>query len=165
MLAGARGHVETAELLLSRGADETMVTDDGGTALKVAAALGRTDIVRLLLERRPGYQTSELNADVSQAMVAAAFKGDRATVGMLLRVLPPGHQAQEIVKTALMVAANEGKLEVVQTLMDPNAPIKIESKDVNGALLAATRAGHHRMVTLLIEKNPLLRPRDAPPSQ
>lgn len=51
MLASLYGHVEVAELLLSKEADVTATSNDGNTVLHMAAFLAYPEIVRRLLAR------------------------------------------------------------------------------------------------------------------
>ena len=49
--AAYKGHVDTVEILLNRGADINAINKDGRPAIVLAAAMGQTPVVKLLLER------------------------------------------------------------------------------------------------------------------
>ena len=88
-LAWAAGHandapvadgIETVQLLLDRGADQSLADDRGRTPLMIAAARGHAEIVALLLERggelarrdRQGKTARDLAANAAVAQLLAA---------------------------------------------------------------------------------------------
>lgn len=62
LIACKNGHTKVCELLLEQEADLSMRTEDGTTALILAAATGRADLVHLVHSRRPG-DINEVNED------------------------------------------------------------------------------------------------------
>jgi ankyrin repeat protein len=81
LFAATSGDVESARLLLERGADVNDTAADGNSALVLAAFQGHGAVARLLLER--GADANAAGAGYS-ALHAAVLRGDRDTVNALL---------------------------------------------------------------------------------
>jgi uncharacterized protein len=83
MLAAAKGHTETVDLLLDRGASiEAKSAVDGRTALMLAAAKGHTETVGMLLDR--GASIEATCNDGGTALIISAENGHIPVVFMLL---------------------------------------------------------------------------------
>ena len=81
LFASMSGDVESARLLLDRGADVNDTAADGNSALVLAAFQGNGAVARLLLDR--GADSNAAGAGYS-ALHAAVLRGDGATVKALL---------------------------------------------------------------------------------
>jgi len=81
LFASMSGDIESARLLLDRGADVNDTAADGNSALVVAAFQGNGALARLLLER--GADPNAAGAGYS-ALHAAVLRGDAETVKALL---------------------------------------------------------------------------------
>jgi ankyrin repeat protein len=81
LFAAASGDVESARLLLDRGADVNDTAADGNSALVLAAFQGNGAVARLLLDR--GADPNAAGAGYS-ALHAAVLRGDALTVKALL---------------------------------------------------------------------------------
>ena len=81
LFAAMSGDVESARLLLDKGADVNDTAADGNSALVLSAFQGHGPVARLLLER--GADPNAAGAGYS-ALHAAVLRGDAATVKALL---------------------------------------------------------------------------------
>jgi len=140
-LAAAQGDLEMVELLLAHGADPNEITriDDYETALEVAAAGGRQNIVDLLRPRTPRLDWEQ-----------AARNGDLA---VLRRMLRAGHNVDAIDghgPTALMRASHEGHADAVTLLIAHGAALDHTSKFGLNALMLAVICGHSGIARALV---------------
>jgi ankyrin repeat protein len=147
MWASAGGHAELVGYLLERGAAPDKRAADGATALMVAAANGSKDVVRILLSR--GVNVAALKGGVTAHQLAiarghsavaallaqaeglgarliqAAIDGHDALVRQLLVLGAPINVTDARGATALMIAARNGDLGILQFLLsrggDPSA--------------------------------------------
>jgi uncharacterized protein len=86
------------------------------------------------------------------ALMAAAYRGRRATVALLLDRGADLEVKEMYGRTALMWAAEYGRREVVTMLLDRGAAT--EAKSVNGhtALIIAAEGGEREVVALLLDR-------------
>ncbi len=137
--AAASGNLEMVRLLLENGAAVERRAKDGTTALMVASANGFIEVVRALLVRgadvtaaRAGVKARQLAIDRGHAdiaalleqaealgirMLQAAAEGNDTLVRQLLAQGAPGNQRDERGATALMIAARNGDLGMMQALL------------------------------------------------
>ena len=137
MYACRQGHFEVVGLLLQRGASQKKVSARGRTAL-FEAILGH--------HSRSGAKTS------------GALSRHAKVVELLVLEMPGDldinvTHSQEHDRTALMLAAQKGHLEIVEMLLK-HPSIGIDMQEVNGAtaILLAVR-GHFAIVERLLEAN------------
>ena len=64
--AADSGHTDVVDLLLARGADASLVEDNGQTALQYAAALGYDSVVAVLRAAAAGTQAAAAGAPQSE---------------------------------------------------------------------------------------------------
>jgi ankyrin repeat protein len=147
MWASAGGHAEMVRLLLDAGAVPDRRAADGTTALMLASANGFTEIVRLLLSRgvnvaavKSGISAHQLaiarghsavatllaQADgLGTRLIQAATDGHDALVRQLITLGAPVNVTDARGATALMIAARNGDLGILQFLLsrgaDPSA--------------------------------------------
>lgn len=139
MWACAGGHAELVRSLLERGAAPDRRAADGTTALMLASANGFPEIVRALLSRgvnvaavKGGVTAHQLAIARGQSAVAALLAPAEGLGGRLIQAATDGHDAlvrQLLVlgapvnvtdargATALMIAARNGDLGVMQFLL------------------------------------------------
>ncbi|KAJ3817362.1 ankyrin repeat-containing domain protein, partial [Lentinula raphanica] len=129
--AAARGHKDTAELLLQQGAEINAQGGHYGTALQAAAARGQKDTVEFLVQ-----QGAEINAQCGlygTALQAAANNGHKDIVEFLLQ------QGAEINAQS---AAFGGHQDIVEFLVQQGATINAQGGEYGTALQAAAAAAY-----------------------
>jgi ankyrin repeat protein len=169
LTAGAS--TELIELLLSRRADAGAAAPDGRSPYRLATALDREDIARLLLRygahddrttvdrllgacrqadretamrlvaRHPGL-TEQLTAAETATIVTAAAAGDAAAVALMLDVgLPIEARNEGHGATALHVAAHSGSVPTVTLLVARGADIEARDRVFDASPLAWAAVG------------------------
>jgi ankyrin repeat protein len=115
-LAAYFGHLETARLLVDRGApvDQAARNPMRIQPLHAAAAGGYVDIARLLVERGAPVDASQQGGWTP--LQAAARRGDVALAQLLLEHGADPKLQNEAGKSAIGVAAEEGQVEVLKLL-------------------------------------------------
>jgi ankyrin repeat protein len=147
MWASASGHAELVRLLLESGAGVDRRASDGTTALMLASANGFTEIARALILKgadvtaaRGGVKARQLALErghtevvtlLEQAeilggrLLQAASEGNDTVVRQVLALGAPVNVTDERGATALMIAARNGDLGMLQALLsrgaDPSA--------------------------------------------
>ena len=182
MVAVQTGNIRKIGLILDAGPDLMTQSPDGHSALSIAARRGSAQIVQDLLKRgatpdmpngiapiaqaaASGSHNSVLalleagaNPDLpglggKTALMTAATIGNGPIVDLLLkRKADPNARSAEDGSTALMWAANAGRIEMVQRLLAAGARISIKAKDGWTAIEAAQMAGHEDIARLLAEQ-------------
>jgi ankyrin repeat protein len=141
--------LDTADLLLSAGADANAANDFRMTPLSQACTNGSDALVRLLL--KSGAKPNTAIATGETPLMTCAKSGSVDAVKRLVEYgaaieakEPDQHQ------TALMWAAAEHHLNVVQALIDAHADPKAHSKQGFTAMHFAAREGDLPMIQLLL---------------
>ncbi|EGZ18603.1 hypothetical protein PHYSODRAFT_504685 [Phytophthora sojae] len=75
--------VEVVDILLGKGASVELKTEDGRTALHIAAEEGRADVIGLLLRR--GANVDAANLSKWTPLMLAAYRGHKETVKLLVK--------------------------------------------------------------------------------
>lgn len=147
--AAHQNDLDTAELLLGAGADANAANDFKMTPLSQACTNGSDAFVRLLL--KSGANPNTPIATGVTPLMTCARSGSVDAVKRLVEYgaaleakEPDQHQ------TALMWAAAEHQLGVVQALIDAHADLKAHSKAGFTAMHFAARQGDQEMVQLLL---------------
>jgi ankyrin repeat protein len=152
MWAAASGNTEVARLLLDSGAAVDRRAADGSTALMLASANGFTDIVRALVLKgadvtaaKGGVRARQLALERGHAEVVtlldqaealgrrllqAASEGHDMVVRQVLALGAPVNMTDERGTTALMIAARNGDLGILQALLSRGADGSI--RDMQG---------------------------------
>jgi len=124
--------------------------EDGNTALLWAIIKGRTELVRMLLDK--GALLDEKDWDGRTALMLASLWGHMEVVRLLLDKGALLDEKDGYGRTALMWASVKGHTEVVRLLLDRGA--LLDEKDKNGktALELASANDHTELVRLLLER-------------
>ena len=85
--AGSRGHVDTIQLLLDKGADIDVQGGAHHTVLQAASFLGYTEVVKLLLRRGAGIDIEGFHGRGGNALVAALCMGHKDIAHLILTQL------------------------------------------------------------------------------
>ena len=136
MLAAGEGHLDTVQLLVSKGAK---VNEEGGgsRALEEAAAEGHNDVVQFLLDH---------HADLSLAggrlspLQEAARHGQSETVKLLLAHGAKVDEGLDAGWSALLYAAQGGDLGMLQVLVAGGANVNAKGAFGQTALILAAAA-------------------------
>ena len=146
------GNYEIVELLLNKGADVDAY-DEGefnyGTALQIASTHGYENIVKLLLDRDAGVNTTSGHNDVSSLEIA--LLGDHKNIVKML--LDKGGDVGVLTAgiSALQRASRGGSENVVKMLLEKGADVNADSGTAS-ALQLASKWGHEKIVEMLLEK-------------
>lgn len=126
--ASAAGVLETVDVLLSWGADPSIVAGDRTTALLSAVRQGNEEIVRLLL--LAGADIMALDRTGSNVLHLAAWRGSVAMTRLLLTAGVPVNNTNSAGQTAIMLAAenpNRTAIEVVLIAAGAPPPVQPEA--------------------------------------
>ena len=150
--AAKEGAIEEVVRLLARDGINIEARDDndnGLTALMLAARWGKTEVVKLLLDRGADIETKDNNGQT--ALMLATQSGNTEIVELLLDRDANIEAKNYHGNTALMLAAGRGNTEIVKLLLDRGADI--EAKEYNGrtALMLAELNENTKIVELLLE--------------
>lgn len=154
-LSSKHGHYDIAKYLIENNANINHRTYNGTTPLIYASLYGYKKIVKLLLDN--GALVSNENDDKMSALICAAMYGRNEIVSMLLDVSASNIDAMDKDgKTALMYAAENGHLDVVNLLINHGANIGVESGTIFDKFTAqslARRKGYKEIADLLKSKS------------
>ena len=151
-LAAERGHMETAVLLLEKGASVATKDARGWTALHWACNKGYESMARHLLSQHEA-DPSVRDRQGATALYWAAEKGHESIVRLLLDNGAQVNMQEARGTTPLQGASANGHEAVVRLLLDKGAAI--DAKDAHFGRTALHRAsvgGHLRVVELLLTR-------------
>ncbi len=137
---------EIVKLLLANGADVNALSNDGYTALMLASREGRTEIVKLLLDKG-----AEVDAKDGLTALMLASQSGRTEIVKLL--LDKGAKVNVNAKdglTVLMHASQSSHTEIVRLLLDKDAEVNARDTREQTALMHASNYGHLEIVKLLL---------------
>ncbi|MXX89947.1 MAG: hypothetical protein F4213_20965 [Boseongicola sp. SB0677_bin_26] len=117
------------DLLLDRGADRTLESDDGATPGMLAMSLGLQE----LAGRLGGIPEPEPATD----LVAAVVAGDAATVERLLQAGEDPDRRADNGMPAIVIAAGNGDFPTARALIDAGADVTAGDRNGNNAVHAA----------------------------
>ncbi|KAL9049483.1 MAG: hypothetical protein Q9162_007197 [Coniocarpon cinnabarinum] len=146
--------------LASQNPDPNSKDQSGQTPLWRAAANGRTDVVRLLLEK--GADVESKDSSGWTPLWSAAASGRTDAIRLLLEKGADVESKDRSGWTPLWRAAENGHTDAIRLLLEKGADV--EPKDGSGQtpLLWATANGHERTVKLLLEKGANIELKNSP---
>jgi len=148
-------HVAVVRALLEAGADVEAADKRGIRCLGYAALSGDVDLCRLLLDHRADVNAQDHRNNT--ALIIAATLGHHEIVSMLLEA---EGIAKDIINqvgyTALMCAAQEGKLQCAEDLIKAGANKTIAAEGWT-ALSLAIEKGHAQVAAKILENDPSLK--------
>jgi ankyrin repeat protein len=150
--AAARDDQELFQLLYEKGADPNITDSDGWTAYQYVAENGDWLVEEYQdLITEVDLRKAEKNGKIElvKELLEAREARENAKYGYSDE-LEPNYGKNEDGKTALHLAAAEGKVEVVNTLLAAGADKDIQDKKGNTPLHEAAENGHYGVVKLLV---------------
>ena len=119
-------------MLLKNNADVGRQTNNGHTALTIAATHGHLKIVELLLENKVNINHQEKHG--CTALILAAYSNHLKVVELLLKNNATIDLQDETGWTALMYAAANGQWDIMRMLLEHNADPYIKNNDEKNTL-------------------------------
>jgi ankyrin repeat protein len=130
------------------------------TVSAMAMLVGSVELVAAPQENSARVRTTlDIPDDISTPLIRAAAEGKNDEV---LRLLQSGADVNEtsenrgskpqLPRSALTAAAEQGHLQVVQTLVDAGAPVDRVVRGDGTALIAATRRNHFEVTKYLLDR-------------
>ncbi|KAF0988668.1 hypothetical protein HZS_1980, partial [Henneguya salminicola] len=147
MEASREGHLKLVQELIYRGADVNIqIIDTGDTALSMASSCGWYDIVVKLAESGANIEHA-----LNYSLIEASIFGHLNIVTYLVSIgADVNYISPFSFDTPLIVACENGNLEIVQYLIQNNATLENSRKDKHSLLMAASSGGHLEIVRFLI---------------
>ncbi|CAG9763507.1 unnamed protein product [Ceutorhynchus assimilis] len=177
-MAAQENHDGVVRYLLSKGANQTLATEDGFTPLAVAMQQGHDKVVAVLLEndtrgkvRLPALHIAAKKDDVKAAAlllqnehnpdvtsksgftplhIAAHYGNDKVASLLYDKGANVNYTAKHNI-TPLHVASKWGKINMVNLLVSKGADIQAKTRDGLTPLHCAARSGHDQVVDMLLE--------------
>ncbi|GIZ53848.1 ankyrin repeat domain-containing protein [Noviherbaspirillum aridicola] len=149
MLAAMRGHAETVDLLLQKGANLKAVTRGRDTALHLAASHGHVEVIGRLIAA--GAEIDASNGSRRTPAMLAAEGGHAAVLDVLLE---QGANLKAVTRggnTALHLAARHGHVGVIRRLIAAGAGLDALNHSNQTAAILAAGGGHTEALRLLID--------------
>lgn len=141
-------------LLHKHGALLNTKTNQGGSALILAAEIGNTEALSFLI--KAGGDVNQINVHGGTPIMHAAIKGQAKSIAILLKHGANPNVADNKQITPLMHAASNGHAEVIKTLLA--AKVNVNAKDYAGfsAIMAPSDAAkpkesHLEIIDLLVQ--------------
>ena len=152
----AASHLDPVEVvrgLLKLGADSSMKNFDGMTPIQIAASLGRTEMVKVIMRA----EDEGLDPLLVSRLVAAIVEGDVSRVQSMLKDITAerltdalGTPRQQC--KVLLQASFYGMTEIIEMLIDGGVDINSFNDDRNTALNHAARGNRIEVAKLLIKR-------------
>ncbi|XP_021928914.1 uncharacterized protein LOC110834265 [Zootermopsis nevadensis] len=150
MWAAKQGNFRVVDVLTKKNADVNMCDMRGYTALLIATKNKRWDVAKLLLERDADVRACDWSG--SNVLHFAADSGQTEFVAYLLdkgQIDIECHNKYQ--QTPLWLAAQSGRLQVSQLLLDRNANLHVQDLAGCTPLHVAAANGHEHIVQLLLQ--------------
>lgn len=132
--ATRQGHLQTAKYLLDHGADPSVASSLGATALHHAAGIGNTELMKLLLAKGVDVESE---SDAGTPLVWAAGHGQQDAVKLLLQHNAKPNTENDDGVTALLSAVAAGSLPCLEVLIEAGANPNIRAGGATPLHIAA----------------------------
>jgi len=144
------GNSPTAERLIEAGADVSIRSTTGNTALHTAVAWGFVRVTKLLIEKGADVEARDDNGFTP--LHEAASLGNLETAKMLIDAGAEIHARSELGLTPLHRAAQAGDPGLVSLLLDLGADVNAELPDGRTPVSFALQSGHPDVARLLRQR-------------
>ena len=149
--AAGEGNLAEVQAALSRGGDVNAQEELAGrTALMAAAAAGRLEVVKLLIDKSANLQAKDSGGWT--ALMVAVREERTDVVRALLEKGADPNVRDNCGWTPLMVASLEGQRDIVALLLERKADLNARCSDDRTALMYAVGNDHIETVKLLLTK-------------
>ena len=149
--AVSNGYINSAKVLLDKGADINMKNLNGDTLLLKASNLGQTEMVKMFLEK--GADVNARNHYGRTPIIDASSWGRTDIVSILLdNGADVNASTTTNGMTALILACEGGHDKIVSMLIDRGADINAKNHNGYTPLMLASNNGKTEIVTMLLEK-------------
>ncbi|KAI9770213.1 MAG: Ankyrin repeat domain-containing protein 44 [Geoglossum umbratile] len=151
--AAARGHTDIVKVLLEAGATVKVADDTGSSFLHCAARGGRIEIVDLALKVGGNILETDQNGLIPLHIAVEERFVDAVTKFLALQNASDQVKArvQEMERTPLHLAAEQGNVEVVTLLLKVDREINLVDTNELTALHLASENGHTEIAKLLLK--------------
>ncbi|KAG8084649.1 hypothetical protein GUJ93_ZPchr0010g10693 [Zizania palustris] len=145
--ATRQGHLQTASYLLQHGADPSVASSLGATALHHAAGIGNTDLMKLIISNGVDVESE---SDAGTPLIWAAGHGQQEAVKLLLQ-----HNAKTSTETddgitPLLSAVAAGSLPCLEDLIQAGANPNIRAGGATPLHIAAD-SGNVEVINCLLK--------------
>jgi ankyrin repeat protein len=149
--------------LLKAGANAKYASDQGWTALMVAAAYGNADMVGVLIAAGADVNAADKNCGGQTVLMWAARSRREAKqkIRSLLKAGAKLNGASDNGYNALMSAAGEGDIEAVECLLQAGSDIATRDHQGGTALMAAARSGKGNVASAMIKRGAEINAKDS----
>ena len=149
--AAKDGSLADVSAALASGADINMKDERGLTPLIIGAALGQTEIVKLLLEKGADVNARD-NRIGAMAIMVASDKGHVDIIKLLIENGADINAKDNNSSTPLMIAAEKGQVKAAKFLIENGADINAGNNLLGAMPIGiASDKGHVDIIKLLIE--------------
>ena len=143
--------IDTALLLLQRGADTNILDKRGVGHLHRASQGGRLDIVRLLLEHNADIDLPD-TVDGDTPLGWASDMGEMTISRLFLQRGAAVNSRNKLGASPLLGAARNGHLDIARLLIDSGAAADSRNNSGRTPLYVASQNGHVKVAELLIQR-------------
>ncbi|XP_071094732.1 putative ankyrin repeat protein RF_0381 [Haliotis cracherodii] len=140
MEAAYEGHLEVLKLLVSKGADLTLVNDEDNNILHVALEGRHMEVVKYVLT----YDLVDVNSRGNENRTPVIFAATEGLVEIFDLIVRKGADLSSITddkENVLHVACEEGNTEIVKYVLTQNA-VNINAREVGGKTPVLVAAGY-----------------------
>uniref|UniRef100_A0A8C3NLE2 Uncharacterized protein n=1 Tax=Geospiza parvula TaxID=87175 RepID=A0A8C3NLE2_GEOPR len=141
--------INSAEVLMEKGANLGTRTPAADTALHLAVQAGAASIAALLLSK--GMDTNLRNQAEETPLHVAALRNHGALVGLLVSAGARINAVTRDFATPLHIASQRGHTDVAQQLLHHKAPVNAQDKQAKSPLHLAAEQGHKTLAEMLLK--------------
>ncbi len=146
---------EIAEWLLDNGANKNRKDKNLRTPLMIAARYGKPEIVELLCKR--GVRVEKTDFVGETALMGAVVKNDEKCVKILLENgASPDTRAEGSLRTALMIATDLGRHNIMKILIENDAEVNLDDCCDTNALMLGVKNKDVQAVKILLENGAMV---------
>ncbi|XP_046572743.1 putative ankyrin repeat protein RF_0381 [Haliotis rubra] len=161
MKAAVKGHKHVFDLLVTKGADLSLVDGDRNTILHMACEGGNLDIVKHILTRNTVNINSLGENDWTPAM-KAAIKGHKDVFDLIVKEGADLSLVDEEGDSILHAACEGGNVDIVTYMLKQNSvTINLRGEDMFTPVMMAASKGHIDVFNVLVRENADLLIRDS----